>query len=83
MKDKVLKYILSLDHYPTWTEILVHFKLENAQETDKALCQLRDEGSIMQLEDDSIIVTAITNPKLQKLIDESVSITDINAKRGK
>lgn len=70
----VLEYILSLDHYPTSAEILNDFGLKNMKETSKALRILKKKNKIYIDGEGEILVVAITNPKLQKLVDESVRI---------
>ena len=74
-KEKVFEFILDLDHYATWDEVIVRFGLINATETERALGILLDDCNIIRDDsDDTLIVTRVTNPKLQKLIDESVRL---------
>lgn len=72
--EVVLKHILSLDHYPTVAEVLTGFGLKNMKETSKALNRLEERNKIYIDGRGEILVTAITNQKLQKLADESVRI---------
>ena len=68
-EETVLEWILEQKNYPLWTPTILAFGNDNIQEVDKILCQMRDKGHII-LDDGYIIVTKITNPKLEKLVRE-------------
>ena len=71
-KERVFDFIMDLDHYPTWTEVLEHFK---SKDTEEALCLLLDEGSIIvDPRDDNILVTRVTSKKQQDMIDRAVRV---------
>ncbi len=71
-KEEVFDFIMELDHYPTWTEVLEHFKPEDAEE---ALCLLLSAGDIIvDPRDDNILVTRVTSNKLQDMLDKAVRI---------
>ncbi len=74
-KEEVFDFIMELDHYPTWTETLIHFGLDNCQETERALKVLLDAGDIIvDSRDDNILVTRVTSKKLQDMLDKAVRI---------
>ena len=72
-QTEVLRYLLDLDHYPTWTEAVLHWGGHRVKEVDRALSRMKQSGKII-LDEDMILVTAITNAKLQRLVDESILI---------
>ena len=75
-KQAVLDYALEAEDYPTVEETMEHF--EGAEWAHAALTELESEMSVIIHPDgNKIVVTAITNPKLQKLVDESRSAKEV------
>jgi len=84
MKNKVAKFILEAKEYPTMKELLDEFLTYSGEDIHFLIAQqeLRKEGTIFYDEKhDSWLYTGISNPKLQKLIDESVSLSQFNKNR--
>ena len=72
---EVLKFLLDLDHDVTWTEVLVHYGLHRAKEVGRTLQRMKESGKIIIDSEGEIVITAITNAKLQRLVDEAVRIS--------
>ncbi len=69
-EETILAWIIEQENYPRWTHTILAFGNDNIQEVDKILSQMRDKGDIF-LDDEEIMVSKITNPKLAKLVRES------------
>ena len=70
IEHEVIQWLADLDHYPTVWE--VQDKWGKGVIGDLLLA-----GDII-LDENIVILTAVTNAKLQKLIDESVSISELS-----
>ena len=66
IENEVIQWLVDLDHYPTIWEL--QDKWGRGVIRDLLLA-----GDII-LDENIVILTAITNPKLQKLVDESVRL---------
>lgn len=85
MKEQIIKYIKNLEDHPRMHDLVVRFfrvynsgtpAIVDATEFMVALLELLDEGQIYyDSKHDAWLYTGIDNPKLQKLVDESVRIT--------
>lgn len=69
-EELVLNWILEQEDYPLWTHVILAFGNDNIEKVDKILSQMRDKGDIF-LDDGEILVSKITNPKLDNLVGES------------
>lgn len=74
----VEKFILEAPDYPTKPQLLKQLLEANATlsrlQLDDALAQLHFENKIMLDDHGHIIYVGVNNPKLQKLLDESVPL---------
>ncbi len=66
IEHEAIKWLEDLDHYPTVKEMQNKWG-------EGVIKDLLKAGDII-LDDYTVILVAITNPKLQKLVDESVRI---------
>ena len=72
-QEKVFDYIMDLDHYPTWGEVLTHFGSENAADTERLLARLLAGNDII-LDGDEILVTRVTSEKQREMLRKSVRV---------
>ena len=70
VRETAINWLKELDHYPTERELVEACG-------SFALSILKEKNDVIIDDDGEVILVAITNPKQQKLVDESVPCSKI------
>ena len=69
---ELLEFILELEYYPKYKDLIDHYGLRRHQEISIELKGLKEKGDVVVVPDGDILVTAVANEKLRKLTESGV-----------